>query len=99
MKEHQHLCQIQQTQVLARRVGFLGHVISPAGIYMDPQKVQAVLNRERLTTVIKVRIFLGLACYYRHFVKAFPNIAGPLHRLTRKQVNFIWVIKCEGIFQ
>ena len=75
------------------RVGFLGHVVSADGIYVDPQKVEAA------TTVTEVRSFLRLAGYYRKFIEGFSKIAGPLHCLTRKGVKFEWTDRCEGSFQ
>ena len=81
------------------RVGFLGHVVSVDDIYVDPQKVEAVANWEQPTTVTEVRSFLGLAGYYRRFIKGFSKIAGPLHCLTRKRVKFEWTDRCEGSFQ
>ena len=81
------------------RVGFLGHVVSADGIYVDPQKVEAAASWEQPTTVTEVRSFLGLAGYYRRFIEGFSKIAGPLHCLTRKGVNFEWTDRCEESFQ
>ena len=65
-------------------VVFLGHVISRAGIFVDPRKIEAKVNWEQPKNVSEVRSFLGLAGYYRRFVKHFSLIAAPLTRLTRK---------------
>ena len=43
------------------KVGFLGHVVSTEGVSVDPQKVEAVSNWKRTTTVTEIRSFLGLA--------------------------------------
>ena len=80
-------------------MGFLGHVVSADGIYVDPHKVEAVANWGQPTTVTKVQSFLGLAGYYRRSIEGFSKIAGPLHYLTRKGVKFEWTDKCEGSFQ
>ncbi|KAB2626006.1 S ribonuclease [Pyrus ussuriensis x Pyrus communis] len=69
------------------------------GILVDPQKVAAVESWEQPRTVTEVRSFLGLAGYYRRFVKDFSVIALPLTRLTRKDVKFEWDDRCEQSFQ
>ncbi|KAB2607777.1 S ribonuclease [Pyrus ussuriensis x Pyrus communis] len=81
------------------QVAFLGHVISAQGILVDPQKVAAMESWEQPRTVTEVSSFLGLAGYYRRFVKDFSVIALPLTRLTRKNVKFEWDDKCEQSFQ
>ena len=77
------------------QVSFLGHIISSQGVLVDPQKVATVENWEQPKTVTEVRSFLGLAGYYRRFVKDFSAIALPLTRLTRKGVTFEWSDDCE----
>ncbi|XP_058726049.1 uncharacterized mitochondrial protein AtMg00860-like [Vicia villosa] len=79
-------------------VKFLGHVISQGGVAMDPSKVEALVNWERPKNVSEVRSFLGLAGYYRRFIKGFSQIALPLSRLTRKETQFVWDEKCEESF-
>ena len=74
-------------------------MVFAVGIYVDPHKVEEVENWEQLTTVTKVRSFLGLAGYYRRFIEGFSKIAGPLHCLTRKEVKFEWTDRCEESFQ
>ena len=69
-------------------VKFLGHVVSKQGIAVDPAKVEAVMNWERPTSVTEIRSFLGLAGYYRRFIKGFSQLALPLTKLTRKDTPF-----------
>ncbi|GAA0152574.1 hypothetical protein LIER_37518 [Lithospermum erythrorhizon] len=80
------------------KVQFLGHVISGEGICVDPQKVEAVINWERPTSVTEVRSFLGLAGYYRRFIQDFSLIATPMTKWTRKDVPFVWSEECEICF-
>src|SRR4051812_10147227 len=80
------------------KVSFLGHVVLAEGIAVDPSKVEAVLAWKQPTTVFEIRSFLGLAGYYRRFVKSFSKWASPLTRLTRKGIPFIWSEDCERSF-
>ena len=82
-----------------REVQFLGHIVGEDGIKVDPAKIEAVMNWERPKTPTEVRSFLGLAGYYRRFVKDFSKIATPLTKLTRKNEKFVWNEKCEESFQ
>ncbi|KAA0031895.1 ty3-gypsy retrotransposon protein [Cucumis melo var. makuwa] len=80
-------------------VSFLGHVVSKAGVSVDPAKIEAVTGWTRPSTVSEVRSFLGLAGYYRRFVGNFSRIATPLTQLTRKGAPFVWSKACEDSFQ
>ena len=82
-----------------REIGFLGHIVSGEGVAADPEKVQAIREWPRPTTVTEVRSFLGLAGYYRKFVKDFSSIAKPLTKLTGKGVPFLWVEETEKAFK
>ncbi|XP_073267141.1 uncharacterized protein [Populus alba] len=81
------------------RVTFLGYVISVEGVFVDPQKVEAVLKWERSTSVTEIRSFLGLAGYYRRFIEDFSLIATPLTQLTRKNKEWVWSEEHEKSFQ
>ena len=81
-----------------KEVLFLGHIVS-AGIRVDPAKIEAVVNWKPPRSVTKVRSFLGLAGYYRRFVKGFSIIASPLAKLLRKGVKFEWSDKCQNSFE
>ncbi|KAL0534123.1 hypothetical protein IC582_028404 [Cucumis melo] len=82
-----------------KQVSFLGHVVSKAGVSVDPVKIEAVTGWTRPSTVSEVRSFLGLAGYYRRFVENFSRIATPLTQLTRKGAPFVWSKACEDSFQ
>ncbi|XP_024028189.1 uncharacterized protein LOC112093615, partial [Morus notabilis] len=69
------------------------------GIYVDPSKIETVLQWERPKNVAEIHSFLGLAGYYRRFVKDFLSIAAPMTRLTKKEVKFQWDAECENAFQ
>ena len=80
-------------------VTFLGHVVSAEGVIVDPAKIEAVTSWQPLRTVKEIRSFLGLAGYYRRFVRNFSNIARPLTQLTGKGVSFTWTPECQQAFE
>ena len=73
--------------------------MSASGVSINPEKVKAVMNWERPKSVFEIRSFLGLAGYYRRFIKDFSRIAAPMTRLTRKEVKFGWDDQCEEAFK
>ncbi|GJT51475.1 putative reverse transcriptase domain-containing protein [Tanacetum coccineum] len=82
-----------------REVQFLGHVINGNGIHVDPSKIEAVKNWKAPRRPSEVRSFLGLAGYYRKFIKNFSKIAKSLTILTQKCKTFDWGEEQELAFQ
>nr|GFA59857.1 retrotransposon protein, putative, Ty3-gypsy subclass [Tanacetum cinerariifolium] len=76
-------------------VHFLGHVIDSDGVHVDPAKVEAIRNWSAPTTPTEVRQFLGLAGYYRRFIKSFSLISKPLSKLTQKNKKYEWGMEEE----
>ncbi|XP_057247675.1 uncharacterized protein LOC130589979 [Beta vulgaris subsp. vulgaris] len=69
------------------------------GVSVDPSKIQAVFEWSTPKNVTEVRSFLGLAGYYRRFVKYFSKIARPLTNLMKKSTKYEWNDECEKAFQ
>ena len=81
------------------KVTYLGHAVSSQGIHTDPTKIEAVSDWPTPENQTQVPSFLGLASYYRRFIKGFTEIARPLLRLTEKATKFEWSRECEESFQ
>jgi len=73
-----------------KRIEFLGVVIGPNGIEIEAEKVDGVCNWPQLRNVKDVRKFLGLANYYRRFIKNFARIARLMNVLTWKEEKWWW---------
>ncbi|BHF70212.1 hypothetical protein SprV_0301326200 [Sparganum proliferum] len=83
---------------LRREVNFLGHLISPGRISPLPDRIQCIRTWPTPTTQTELRSFLGLASYYRRFIRDFAHIASPLHKLTEKGRPFVWSDDCVRAF-
>lgn len=70
-----------------RRVKYLGHVISEAGVETDAEKIQSIVDWPVPVTVQDLRRALGFFGYYRRYVKGYSIIAKPLHELLRGHEN------------
>jgi len=73
-----------------QKIEFLDVVIGPNGIEMEKEKVDGVLSWLEPKNIKDVRKFLGLANYYRRFIKDFTQIARLMNMLTRKDVKWVW---------
>ena len=62
---------------------FLGHIIRRSGLKMDPAKIEKLIQLKNPSTKKQVRQFLGLAGYFRNFIKDFEEISAPLSNLTK----------------
>ena len=65
------------------------------GVFVDPQKIEAIVNWKPPTNVTEIQSFLGLAGYYQKFVEGFSKLEAPLTRLTRKEEKFVWLEACQ----
>ena len=82
-----------------REVTYLGHVVSEAGVAIEPDKVKAVQTWPTPNTTREAGSFLGLCSYYRRFIPAFTHIARPLHQYSEQRKAFIWTAAAEQAFQ
>ena len=89
----------KKCELFSKKVEFLGHTVSAAGVGIVQAKVDAIKQWPQPIYIKDVQAFLGLVNYYRWFVKGFAQIALPLTNLTHKSQDFAWSEACEQSFR
>ena len=72
-------------------VEYLGLVLSEGCIEMDPIKIAGIQDWPTPKNVTEVQSFMGFVNFYRRFIPDFSHVAGPLHRLTKKEEPWRWL--------
>jgi hypothetical protein len=78
---------------------YLGYIIAPTGISMDPEKVKAVEEWKEPTNIKGVQSFLRFTNFYRRFIRDFSKITAPLTKLTRKDTEYEWTNAAQSAFE
>ncbi|GJV77943.1 putative reverse transcriptase domain-containing protein [Tanacetum coccineum] len=99
LKKERLYAKFSKCEFWLQEVHFLGHVVNHNGIRVDPSKIEAVKNWKAPTTPSEIRLFLGLAGFYRSFIVNFSKIAKPLTSLTQKNKKYKWGAEQEEAFQ
>jgi len=90
LEENNLFVKLEKCKWKVKEIEFLGVVTRPKGVEMQKKKVEGVLNWLVPRNVKEVQKFLGLANYYRRFIKDFARIAALLHVLVRKEQKWKW---------
>ncbi|GBG91903.1 hypothetical protein CBR_g53962 [Chara braunii] len=90
---------LEKSEFILSEISFLGYIVTVDGLKPDPRKVAAIQEAPAPVTLTQVRAFLGLASYYRRFIKGFASIAKPLMNLLKKEEQLIWTLEWEAVFQ
>ena len=98
LKEHQLYAKLSKCDFYRDRIQYLGHIISEEGIYVDPKKIEAIMNWHNPRNVTDVRSFMGLTGYYRRFIEGFSKVAHAITSLQKKGMKFEWTSRCEASF-
>ena len=77
---------------------FLGFLVHHKGISLDPAKATAIATMKRLTTVRKLKSFLGRVSYIRRFVPGLVSVTSGLSKLLKKGTEFTWGTKQQKAF-
>nr|GEY11617.1 retrotransposon protein, putative, Ty3-gypsy subclass [Tanacetum cinerariifolium] len=90
LKKEELYAKFSKCEFWIPKVQFLSHVIDSQGIHVDPAKIESIKDWASPKTPTKIRQFLGLAGYYRRFIKGFSKITKSMTKLTQKGVKFDW---------
>lgn len=98
MRQHLLFVKKSKCAFAIDKVEYLGHFISRSGVETDPQKIAVIVQCPVPTCVKQLRSFLGLAGYYRKFIKNYACISKPLTTLLKKG-EFHWNEYAQHAFQ
>jgi transposase InsO family protein len=76
-----------------KQITFLGFIVDSDGCRPDPRKIDPIQKFPAPQNQTELRRFLGLANYYRKFIRDFSTVAAPLYELTGKGVHWNWTEK------
>ena len=88
----------QKCQFGLDQIQYLGHNIGRKGLAPFAEKVKAVREFPTPTSITQVKSFLGLANYYRKFIKDFSRLAKPLNEICKKSKTFVWTEAAQESF-
>ena len=98
MKELDLHLKLKKCKFGVKEVDFLGLILWPREIAMDPTKLFRIVEWPTPTKFKDVRSFLGFANYYWRFIRNYSNIACPLIDLTKKNQEWKWSPSCQEAF-
>ena len=90
---------VEKSHFCRTETKYLGHVITPMGVTVDPDKVSSIVNYPAPRNVKQLRSFLGLVSWYRRFIPSFSTVSTPLTNLLRKNILWEWSEQCRDAFE
>jgi hypothetical protein len=99
LSDHKLFAKASKCEFNKTSVDFLGHVVQRGCVKMQDKKVSAIVDWPTPRTVTEIQAFMGLANYYRMFVRDFSSIAAPITHSTRGKVKqYVWEKKQQDAF-
>ena len=96
LKELNLHLKIKKCKFSVSHINYLGMILSPGHIEMDPTKLDGIRNWPTLAKVKDIHSFLGFTNFYRKFIGDYSNIAHPLLDLTKKDTSWNWNNSCQN---
>jgi hypothetical protein len=98
LRENKLYGKLSKCSLFQKEIHYLGHIIFGEGIFVEPEKVKAIMEWLVLKNAHEVRRFMGLAGYYQKFLEGFSKIAKPITTLQCKGVRYEWREECDSAF-
>ncbi|TIB19641.1 hypothetical protein E3P88_04142 [Wallemia ichthyophaga] len=98
LKKNKLYAKLGKCEFLKENIDYLGHIVGHSSVKPDPKKVEQVANWPTPKTAKETMSFLGMANFYRKFIKDFSKITVPLTSITGKNTTFNWGVKQDQSF-
>ncbi|XP_053567915.1 uncharacterized protein LOC128657565 [Bombina bombina] len=99
LRKHGLYAKLEKCVFEIESVEFLGYIIIPGQIRMDPGKITTILEWTVPKDKKSVQHFLGFANFYRRFIRGFSQICSPITTLTKKHNKFLWRTQAQEAFE
>ena len=99
LQEHRLTMALHKCEFLKEELLFLGHIVSADGVKVDPAKTEAVAKYPVPTDLHRLRSFLGMANYFRRFIKGYAQMTNPLTDLLKKDRPWVWRAEQQSAFE
>src|SRR4030095_7025515 len=96
--EHGLYVKLEKCQFSVQEISFLGFVISPQGISMDPDRISTISDWPIPRSVTDIQVFLGFANFYRRFIDGYSRVVVPITSLLKKGKQFEWSYGAQEAF-
>ncbi|EEB88864.1 hypothetical protein MPER_13114 [Moniliophthora perniciosa FA553] len=97
-KNDLHL-KLKKCEFHTKEVEYLGVIVTPNGVRMDPSKVKVIRDWPVPTNLKELQAFLGFANFYRRFIDNYSGIVKPLTTLTSKNKSWEWTKERQSVFE
>jgi hypothetical protein len=98
LRENSLYAKLKKCEWGSQEVEYLGHIIRPGEVAMDPKKIKSIIDWPTPRNVKDVQAFMGLANFYRRFIFKFSQIAAPITDLTKEDIPFEWTNNVQNAF-
>src|SRR5436190_438213 len=100
LRKHGLYASLEKCEFSVEEVNFLGFVISPTGISMEPSRIATIVDWPTPKSVLDIQVFLGFCNFYRRFVEAYSHVVLAMTTLLRKSSNeFKWTPEAQKAFE